>query len=84
VCPPRATGGCNSIRNQAAGGACGAIPNPLAGFKGPYFQGKGVQGYGKEGIYERKGKGEGKGRGGGKGNFAPLASGGTDDPVFLH
>ena len=54
-----------------AGGAYSALPDPLAGFKGPYFYGEGRGGAGRGG---KGGGGEGKGKRRGKG---PLVLGNT-------
>ena len=42
-----------------AGGAHSAPTDPLAGFNGSYFYGKGMEGKGKEGWEGKKGSGEG-------------------------
>ena len=62
------------LRPRPRGGAYSAPPDPLAGFKGPYFYGKGD--IGREGKGEREGKaGEGKkGREGREGRDAPCVS----------
>ena len=53
------------MRLRPAVGAYSALPDPLAGFKGPTSKGRGVEG--REGRGGREGKGgegrEGKGRG---------------------
>jgi len=43
-----------------AGGAYSALPDPLAGFKGPYFYGEGRGREGREGVGRGRGRGEGR------------------------